>query len=359
MKTIVFTVADIRAIVEQLGIDALMDEAIAALSTACAGFDSQAYAIPARGGFEYRSPQLGLLEWMPALRYGQHATVKLVGYHPSNPDLRQLPTILSSVMTFDTGSGHLAALMDGTFPTALRTGAASAVASRVMALPESRVLGLIGCGAQAVTQLHALSRIFEFEQVLIHDAHAGAASSFAHRVAGLDLGGVDIRPATLAEIKAEADILCTATSIDVAEGPLFEDSGLKPSLHINAVGSDFPGKTELPVALLKRALVCPDFRPQAIKEGECQQLDDDDIGPDLVELVQKADRFAGARGGLTVFDSTGWALEDHVMIETLTRHGRRLGLGRWLEIECCPADPRNPYEFLMEQEGKLAVASSR
>ena len=193
MRTNVFTVADIRTIVRDVGIDGLMDEVIARLTEVCKDFDPDAYAIPVRGGFDYRCPDLGLLEWMPALEISRSATLKVVGYHPANPRRRALPSILSTTLSFDTSSGHLAALMDGTFATALRTGAASAVASRVLAARDSRVLGLVGCGAQAVTQLHGLSRVFDLDQVLVYDIEAGAAASFAGRVKPLGLDSLDIR----------------------------------------------------------------------------------------------------------------------------------------------------------------------
>ena len=89
--------------------------------------------------------------------------------------------------------------------------------------------------------------------------------------------------------------------------------------------------------------MCPDFRPQAVKEGECQVLDDEAIGPDLVELVKHEDLYTVHREVLTVFDSTGWALEDHVVVGVLVRHGSLLGLGTELQLEAFASDPKNPY----------------
>ena len=86
-----------------------------------------------------------------------------------------LPTIIATIGAYDAVTGHMLALTDGTFATALRTGAASGVASRVLARPESSVLGLIGCGAQAITQLHGMLRSFDIRQVLYHDVDSGAA----------------------------------------------------------------------------------------------------------------------------------------------------------------------------------------
>lgn len=347
MKTLLFTVEDVAEIVRRIGLDRLMDETIAGITEACRAFDPAVYTVPARDGIEFQGDGLGLIEWMPAVQASSHATIKIVGYHPGNPGSRALPTILSVALRFDTESGHLTGMMDATFATALRTGAASLIASRILAPENSRVLGLIGCGAQAVTQLHGLTRSFDFERVLVYDKNHDVARSFLDRI---EILGLELRVeiASLSAIADGSDVLCTATSVAVGEGPVCADRDLKPSLHVNAVGSDFPGKIELPRSLLKRSLVCPDFRDQAVREGECQQLDGPEIGPDLVELVKRSEHFAAYRETPTVFDSTGWALEDHVVIDILTRFGAALGCGTELQLESISSDPRNPYGFVAE-----------
>jgi ornithine cyclodeaminase/alanine dehydrogenase-like protein (mu-crystallin family) len=163
----------------------------------------------------------------------------------------------------------------------------------------------------------------------------------------LHLDNVEITAATPDEIIAESDILCTCTSVEIAEGPVFGDFGTKKHLHINAVGSDFPGKTEIPRSMLARSLVCPDFQAQAIAEGECQQLREDEIGPNLSQLVVRPEKFDVYRDKSTVFDSTGWALEDHVASEMLIDHADRLDVGEQVELESISADPKDPYGFAM------------
>lgn len=116
---------------------------------------------------------------------GEKFFIKVVGYHPSNPSKFNLPTIISTISEYDTNSGHLCAVIDGVLATAIRTGAASAVASKLMAHPESSTLGLIGCGTQAVTQLQALSLCFKIERVLIYDIDPNALSSFEKRCSAL------------------------------------------------------------------------------------------------------------------------------------------------------------------------------
>jgi ornithine cyclodeaminase/alanine dehydrogenase-like protein (mu-crystallin family) len=107
-----------------------------------------------------------------------------------------------------------------------------------------------------------------------------------------------------------------------------------------------PGKTELPLALLHRSLVCPDYTPQARLEGECQRLDDAHIGPSLLALLKNPALSAPYRTQSTVFDSTGFALEDMVAMEVLLRHAQHLGLGQRHEVESMAYDALNPYSFV-------------
>lgn len=352
--TLVFSAEDLRQMLRSIGPDAFMDRLIAGLETTLSNWHPEHTEIPVRAGFTYHSPAPGLLEWMPLMEHQQQAVIKVVGYHPDNPGRCGLPTILSTVSSYDVSSGHLSALADATFLTAMRTGAASAVASRVLANPDARTLGMVGCGAQAVTQMHALSRVFKFDRVLAFDTDPSAAASLAARTAFID---VPVIPASLAEVEQQADILCTATSVAIGGGPVIRADKLKPDVHINAIGSDFPGKTELPLALLQRALVCPDFVAQALAEGEAQQLTEADLGPDLAALVQSAEHHHAARRSTTVFDSTGWALEDWVALDMVTELGTEMGLGTPLTIETSGDDPLDPYAFAT-RPAKLDAAAA-
>ena len=116
-------------------------------------------------------------------------------------------------------------------------------------------------------------------------------------------------------------------------------------MHINAVGSDFPGKVELPLALLRRSLVVPDVLEQAVKEGECQQLTRAEIGPGLAEIIAEPGRYAAARESLTVFDSTGWALGDQVAMQLLLDRANALGVGVVMNLEDIGEDPLDPYHL--------------
>lgn len=344
-KTLILTPADVQYIMQHIGPDHLMDDLISRLTKAFKSFDPTQTHIPIRSGFNYEEPAPGLIEWMPLYQKGDQIVIKVVGYHPDNPSQLGLPTIISTISSYDTTTGHLVGLADGVLLTALRTGAASAVASRCLAKPDSTQLGLIGCGAQAVTQLHALSRIFDLKKVLFYDEDKAAMDSFPARCAALNLD-IDFLASDMSTVVGEADILCTATSIDVGEGPLFDDLDTQTHLHVNAVGSDFPGKVELPVSLLKQSFVCPDFIDQALKEGECQQLSREQISAGLLEVIQNEEKFQHVLNERTVFDSTGYALEDQIVMNLFMDYAKELGRGQEVSIEGLQEDAKNPYHFL-------------
>ena len=341
METWVLSRHDVAEVVAAVGRDALMRRIIDRLAQGLAQVGrGERHLSPLRGGFERHTPQPGVWEWMPHREPGEHITLKTVGYSPANPARFDLPTIVGTVARYDDTTGALTALMDGVLLTALRTGAASAVASRLLARPDSRTLGLIGAGAQAVTQLHALSLVFPLERVLVWDSEAAHRAGFARRAA---FTGVPVEIAPPPTIAAQADLITTATSVPAGQGPVLPDANTRPHLHINAVGADLVGKTELPLSLLRRAHVHADHPEQALREGECQRLPARDLAPALADLCADPERAAPHQGALTVFDSTGFALLDALAMEVFLEVAAERDLGMRLPIEHHPADALDPY----------------
>ncbi|MCF1594975.1 ornithine cyclodeaminase family protein [Streptomyces muensis] len=340
METTVLTRQHVAKLVKEGGNDRFMDRMIVRLQEA---FTASAKGVtPARDGFVRGPRNAAILEWMPHHDPGRSITIKTVAYTPSNPATFHLPTIIGSLTRYDDVTGRLLAVCDGVLLTAIRTGAASAIASRLLARPDSRVLGLVGAGAQAVTQAHALSRVFPLERILVHDIEPAHARSFADRV---DFLGLDVRSVDRAELEAEADIICTVTSVGVGEGPVLSGEHLRRHVHINAIGADLIGKVELPRSVLKSAFVTPDHRAQALREGECQQLEPGDLGPDLMTLCAEPETAARFRDRTTVFDSTGFALEDHVALDVILELAQEAGIGDQVQLEHLPDDALNPYSF--------------
>jgi ornithine cyclodeaminase/alanine dehydrogenase-like protein (mu-crystallin family) len=343
MKTRVLAAADLTHLLDTVGRDELMDLMIERLRARFLDHAPDAVEVRARDGFRYDKPDLGLIEWMPTHELGGPVVVKMVGYHPANPVQRALPSVIATSSMWDTETGHLVAIADATLLTALRTGAASGLATEQLAKEGPVVVGLAGLGAQAVTQLHAISRVRQVDRVIGFDSDPDVAATFEDRV---DFLGLDVEvcgPDRAATIIGDVDVLCTCTSIDIGAGPVIADGDARPWLHVNAVGADFPGKVELPASFSNRAFVVPDTLEQCLLEGECQQVSSDQIGPSLSEVMQRRDEFVGRREELTVFDSTGWAVEDDVALRLAIELAREHDIGTDIALERLPQNPHDPY----------------
>jgi ornithine cyclodeaminase/alanine dehydrogenase-like protein (mu-crystallin family) len=345
----VLLASDIHAIVAHFGADEIMDRLITDLDSGLRAFDPNEIVQPARNGLNCT----GLIEWMPLRRGMQDVVIKIVSYFPNNPGNFNLPTIQAYIVRCDGATGIVTDIADGALLTAMRTGAASAVASKILACPMSRVLGLVGCGAQAITQAHALTRVFPIRQILAYDASIETAKTLVGRLAFL---GIEIEVAPLSAVEQRADILCTATSVDRGGGPVIEGSALKSTLHINAVGADYRGKVEIPVpVLLRAALVVPDHLDQACNEGECQQIPTARVGPELHQLVKHADIYSRHRHSLTVFDSTGIPLEDAIALDLIKNLGAEINVGSILSAREILGDPKNPYSGLANPLSLISI----
>ncbi|MFL6617877.1 MAG: ornithine cyclodeaminase family protein [Povalibacter sp.] len=238
------------------------------------------------------------------------AAVKNINMHPGN---RGIPSIIGTLTLFEPQTGFPLAIMDATAITRMRTGAASGVATRLLARADASVLSVIGAGNQAYTQVEAILLVRpRIEHVLVHDVDTERANAFAR--AATDRFGVVVRiAATAEEAVRAADILTTITPARV---PIVQRDWVKPGTHINAIGADAAGKQELASALTSAARVVVDDLEQATHSGEInvpltQRLfSESDIYAELGHVV------AGAKPGrqnstdITIFDSTGLALQD-------------------------------------------------
>lgn len=352
----VISETEVAQTVNKISADKFMDSLINNIDNAFRIYDTTGAQLTARAGF---TSGRNLIEWMPVYDGEKNVTVKLVSYFPDNPINQQSPTIDAVIVTFDFETGKPKAVAGGALLTAMRTGAASAVASRILAKPESKVLGLVGCGAQAVTQAHALSRVFKFEEILIHDTDRYAEETINNR---LEFLGIKISATTLSEIEERSDIICTATTNPVGAGPVLSGENLKRDVHINAVGADFPGKTELPATFVKSAFVVTDFYDQAKVEGECQvffgEKPDSETCIELKDLASAREKYYAHQNIQTVFDSTGVALEDAIAVDLLCDLAREYGIGKVISDEATTC-ALNPYsELLIGSDFKLRSANS-
>lgn len=332
---------DVNRVVAMYGAHEVMNRLIDGID---AGFRSMA------SGDIVHSPRKGfakgsnLIEWMPVHDQSGTFVVKVVSYFPSNPLQQALPTVGAVITRFDFATGQVTDVVGGRLLTAMRTGAASAVASRYMAKADSTTLGLIGCGVQAVTQAHALCRLFPIKRVLAFDTDLSALSSLSVRLAFL---GLEVIASSLDQIERQSDIICTATTSDVGAPPVLTATNLLPHAHINAVGADFPGKIELPPRFTRESFIATDLMEQARIEGECQVLTATEAASsrcvELKTIVSAPAEFARFRACQTIYDSTGIAMEDAVAVAIICDLARKAGIGSINSTVSHGFDPKNPY----------------
>lgn len=234
------------------------------------------------------------------------AGVKWVNVHPDNQS-KGLPTVLGIIICSDPETAYPLAIMDATGITAYRTAATSAIASRSLARPDSRTLGLIGAGRQARLHLRSHSLVFHLEKIRVHDIRPEAAQLFIE-----EFPEYTVETCT-AEQTAQSDIVCTLTP---SREPVLKAEWIRPGTHINAVGADAPGKHELAPEILQSARVVVDDITQAYHAGEMNVpvrkglFGKDRIWATLGEILTGAKAGRTDAAEITVFDSTGLAIED-------------------------------------------------
>jgi len=236
------------------------------------------------------------------------AGLKWVNVHPDNPDDHDLPTVMGTMIYSDPETAFPLAIMDGTELTMQRTGAAAAVATDHLAVEDADSLGIVGAGVQSYTQLEAISEIRPIERVVVSDVDEDAIARFVDRFED----DFDVRGGSIAEA-ARCDVLSTVTPV---ESPVVSREDVGDHTHVNAMGADAEGKHELADEILLDAKLVIDDYEQCTHSGEVNVpwhegvLGDDDIYGEIGEIVvgEKAGRTAD--DGITVFDSTGLAIQD-------------------------------------------------
>jgi alanine dehydrogenase len=277
----------------------------------------------------------GDIRAMPAAAGDLYAGVKLVNSHEQNPS-KGLPAVVGTYLLFSQETGMPLCLMAATLLTAIRTGAASGVASRYMARQDARSLGLIGAGVQAAHQLRSVSRVRMIERVVVWAPEVDRARTEV-LAAGLEIEfpQLQIRIAGSAGEAAASDIICTTTP---SRAPLFHAGAVRAGAHINAVGADGPGKQELDPEILKSARVVVDELDQAIHGGEInvalasKAISMDQIAGTLSEVVSGAIPGRTSQTETTVFDSTGLAIQDIALAILVYERAMERGLGSTVSL---------------------------
>lgn len=244
------------------------------------------------------------------------AGVKIVNVHPDNPS-RGLPTVMALTVILDISTGRPVAILNATRLTDLRTGAAGAVAGKYLSPSKEIVLGLAGAGRQAEAQVNAIAQELTISEIRVWSRNPSNAAAFARRTMVAECQSVSL------EQVCDCDLLVTSTP---ARFPIIRDDWIHDGTHINAIGADGPGKEELDPLIIRRASVFVDDRTQALHSGEINVpvtqglFSPDDIAGTIGEvIIGKTGRRSA--GEITVFDSTGLAIQDLAIAKIAMERG--------------------------------------
>lgn len=272
----------------------------------------------------------GVTLFMPAyLSVDDQMALKIVSVYDDNPN-RGLPLIHALVVVVDAKTGAPAAILDGTYLTALRTGAASGAATEVLARPDARVAAIFGAGVQGRTQLEAVCAVRSIEEAWIYDVDLERAARYADEMAKrLDL---DVRLARMpAQAVRPADVICTATT---SSSPVFDDADIQPGTHINAIGAYTPEMQEIPPQTVLRAKVVIDDHEAALAEAgdllipiDRGLMTSEHISAELGEVVAGDKLGRESPEEITLFKSVGVAVQDVAAAAAVLEASQALGLG--------------------------------
>jgi len=277
----------------------------------------------------------GDLRTMPAyFPYLDIAGVKIVNSHPNNPVKYGLPTVMAIIVLVDPKTGRPVCLMDGTLITGIRTGAAAAVATKYLARKDSRTVGIIGAGFIAPFNIEALYNVVKIESIKIFDINRSRAEKLAKDIE-LNYSITTTIAEKCSDVVRDTDILVTLTP---SREPIVKNEWISEGMHINAMGADAPGKEELDPMILKRAKIVVDDMEQALHSGEVNVpitrgiLKPNEIYGELGEIVAGIKPGRVSDNEITVFDSTGLAIQDVITAWYVYEEAERRGFGRKITI---------------------------
>jgi alanine dehydrogenase len=329
MKLRVLSQSDVRRAVS-------MAQAIEIVKGAFAQLSADKAVVPIRTQLEVARHE-GITLFMPAyLQESGDLGVKIVSVFPRNLEMG-LPTIHALVAVVDAETGCPAAVMDGTYLTALRTGAASGAATDLLARPDARMAAVFGAGVQGRTQLEAVCQVRDIEKVWVYDVNREAAERYAEEMRGRGgrIPGDVAVASSPTEAVREADVICTATT---SRSPVFAHADLKGGVHINAIGAFTPEMQEVPEETIQRARLVVDSREACWAEAgdliiprHKGLISEDDIYAELGEIAAGVKHGRESDEEVTFFKSVGNAVQDVSVASKILEEAGRLGLG--LEVE--------------------------
>ena len=287
--------------------------------------------------FAAHSPE-GVIELMPT---GNDAlfSFKYVNGHPKNT-LSGLQTVTAFGVLSDVVTGYPLLLSEMTILTALRTAATSVMMAKYLAPKEASTLAMIGCGAQSEFQVIAFSSLLGIKTVRLYDINPQAIEKCRNNLAGKGLNIIVCSSAT--QVVQGADIITTCTA-DKKNATILTSDMVPAGVHVNAIGGDCPGKTELAADLLNRADVFIEYEPQTRIEGDIQQLSANSPITEMYQVIRGEKPGRTSAQQLTIFDGVGFAVEDYSALRYVYDRVNEQGSCEQLELLANPENPRNLF----------------
>ena len=330
MKTLLLTEKDVKQLLS-------MDEVMEAVESAFEAKGLGHAQMPAKVYLFYNKYK-GDLRAMPSyLEELDISAVKIVNVHPENRAKYGLPTVMAIIILVDPKNGAPIAIMGGTWVTGMRTGAAGGIAAKYLAKKDSRVVGLVGAGAQARTQLMALILLYrKLEEIRVWSLPDGTKEAFVAEMEPKYGDAAKIIAVESAKDAVEgADIIVTTTP---SRKPLVSNDWVKPGMHFNCIGADAPGKEELDPAILTRAKIVVDDWEQASHSGEINVplskgiITKQNVWGEICGIVAGLKPGRTSSDEITVFTSTGLAVQDAVTANRAYKKALAKGIGKTVEI---------------------------
>lgn len=294
----------------------------------------------------------GVIELMPISDATTYA-FKYVNGHPKNTHIG-LSTVMAFGVLADVATGIPTLLSELTLTTALRTAAMSVVAARALARPDSRRMALIGNGAQSEFQALAFHHLLGIAEIRLYDTDRAATAKLMRNLQHTALRLIPC--ASIADAVRGSDIVTTVTA-DKTNATILTPGLIEPGMHINGVGGDCPGKTELHPDVLRGASVFVEYEPQTRVEGDLQHLPADFAVTELWQVLSGKAMGRSSDSRVTLFDSVGFALEDYSALRFMRDSARALGLGQGLSLIPELANPKDLFSLVRPGIKTLALAA--
>ena len=287
----------------------------------------------------------GVIELMPTSD-GEVYGFKYVNGHPKNTR-EGLQTVTAFGLLADVDTGYPVLLTEMTLLTALRTAATSAMAAKYLAPKHSQTMAMIGNGAQAEFQSLAMKALIGINTVRLWDIDPAATAKTARNLAR---SGLQVVPCTSAEDAIEGAQILTTCTADKQCATILTDNMVGAGVHINAIGGDCPGKTELAPGVLHRSSIFVEYPEQTRIEGEIQQLEADHPVTELWQVISGQVTGRQDAREITLFDSVGFAIEDFSALRFIRDHIPGSDCYVELDLLADPDDPRDLYGMLQRAE---------